>query len=408
MGMRRGVVLIVAMWIAAFLSLVLYLAMFQTKVNTQLTNHLESESIAKNSALSGIDYCVTMLLADAKVYSTTTDTWYNSESAFKKQTVGGGYFSVIKPDPNGDDTTGGMLYGIQDENALADLNYANTTVLGMVPSFDTTTAQKISDYVKNTKLETVESAMVIQEVTPDMMFGDDRNRNGTLDTLEDLNTNGTLDRGAFEYCTVWSHDRNVANDGRKRINLNSASEQEMAQFFGNTLSQNQIRMIVNRRNQKKYDAPGELLTVPSISRNDVKKVIDLVSVTDDEDLTAMLNVNTVPDRMLRKLNMPQSTVEKAIEYRKNPNADLSTIGWLLDVLDDATFISVSGSLTTRSLSYRIDVVGWVAPPSDTSTNYPKVIKRYLAVVKMDKWSKKAKIVFVKDISQLGVPYNVWE
>ncbi len=54
-------------------------------------------------------------------------------------------------------------------------------------------------------------------------MGEDLNRNGVLDKNEkDLNGNGELDPGLFEYVTVYTREPNFHADGSSLTNMNTA------------------------------------------------------------------------------------------------------------------------------------------------------------------------------------------
>src|SRR5262245_16207105 len=71
---------------------------------------------------------------------------------------------------------------------------------------------------KNGPLDTVEELLLVKGVTPGLLFGTDRNRNGRLDPGEDDGQG--FNPGWAAYLTVYSRERNVDNDGNPRINLN--------------------------------------------------------------------------------------------------------------------------------------------------------------------------------------------
>ena len=60
--------------------------------------------------------------------------------------------------------------------------------------------------------------------TSSLLVGEDRNRNGVLDKDEkDLNNNGELDPGLFEYTTVYTREPNFNPDGTTLTNLNATT-----------------------------------------------------------------------------------------------------------------------------------------------------------------------------------------
>src|SRR5262249_21726799 len=60
---------------------------------------------------------------------------------------------------------------------------------------------------------------LVKGVTPALLFGNDRNRNGILDADED-DGSGTLDRGWSAYLTVFSREQNVDSTGQPRVYIN--------------------------------------------------------------------------------------------------------------------------------------------------------------------------------------------
>ena len=81
--------------------------------------------------------------------------------------------------------------------------------------------------VKNGPFDTVEELLLVQGVTPRILFGEDHDRNGLLtpneddedDTFPPDNADGLLNRGLFPYLTVFSYEDNVSNDNKPRIYL---------------------------------------------------------------------------------------------------------------------------------------------------------------------------------------------
>jgi hypothetical protein len=65
----------------------------------------------------------------------------------------------------------------------------------------------------------LEELLLVKGVTPQLLFGNDRNRNGILDPNED-DGSGTLDRGWSAYLTIYSRERNVDANGNARIYIN--------------------------------------------------------------------------------------------------------------------------------------------------------------------------------------------
>ena len=88
---------------------------------------------------------------------------------------------------------------------------------------------KPSYRAKNRPLETIEELLSIRWFNGRILYGEDYNRNGYLDSNEDDgpeglfppdNGDGILDRGLLPYITILSWDHNWANDNKPRLNIN--------------------------------------------------------------------------------------------------------------------------------------------------------------------------------------------
>ncbi len=86
---------------------------------------------------------------------------------------------------------------------------------------DSYLAQNPSYRCKNGPLDTLEELLLVRGVTPELLFGNDRNRNGVLDPDED-DGSGAFDRGLSEYLTVYSREQNTDTAGSPRIYINDA------------------------------------------------------------------------------------------------------------------------------------------------------------------------------------------
>jgi len=178
-----------------------------------------------------------------------------------------GNFSVLAPRLDQDDRLSGVRYGLEDESARLNLNallYADKqqpgsgrTLLMGLPGMSEEIADAILDALDeddepreygcereyyaglnppyappNDQLTTVEELLLVRGVTPDLMFGRDQNRNGSIDPHE-MNvpssssdpSDGTMDRGWSAYLTLHSQERSVSSQGQPLINLNQTDLQ---------------------------------------------------------------------------------------------------------------------------------------------------------------------------------------
>ncbi|MCA9074547.1 MAG: general secretion pathway protein GspK [Planctomycetaceae bacterium] len=97
---------------------------------------------------------------------------------------------------------------------------------------------------KNGPLESVDELLLVAGVTPELLYGEDANRNGLLDPNENDgeatppfdNADGVLNPGWAEFLTVHSRESNLRPDGTPKININqpllTVLYDELAEEFG--------------------------------------------------------------------------------------------------------------------------------------------------------------------------------
>jgi DNA uptake protein ComE-like DNA-binding protein len=101
-------------------------------------------------------------------------------------------------------------------------------------------------HCKNGPLDSLEELLLVKGVTPQLLFGNDRNRNGILDPDED-DGSGTFDPGWAGYLTVFSRERNVDSTGNPRININSSDLTTLQSQLTDALGQDLANFIILAR-----------------------------------------------------------------------------------------------------------------------------------------------------------------
>ena len=243
--MRRGAIFITALGIVVILSgLVLVFA-----------QAMRTEAIASANRLSYLQADAVEQGAErwvlAQVESNPADAATITTVAAEALPVGEWLLLGPRADPT---QTQNYAFGIADESAKINLNKAPSSRLSLLPAMTTEAADCIVDWVdadstpgangaesdyysslpepyqcKNAPLETVEELLLVKNVTPDLLFGNDRNRNGVLEAREQtagglgsmFNGTGDDGRGFYNYVTVYSVEPNKSIDGTARVNVNS-------------------------------------------------------------------------------------------------------------------------------------------------------------------------------------------
>jgi len=257
---REGVVLIAVLLVVVLLSLAAYnyseVMLSEYKAADSATRALQ----ARANAASGIHYAAASLASKDFFAGTLNSNPFDNEGSFRNIAVGTsdvprfqGRFSLITPPSVDLQGSTDFRYGAIDEhgkiniNALLSVDSTGTTaktILMKLPNMTDEIADAILDWIdaddeirdngaeneyytalspgyraKNGPLDTLDELLLVRGVTPELLFGTDRNRNGMRDQSEEADSTGQ-DRGWSAFLTVYTRERNIDTDGNPRIYLN--------------------------------------------------------------------------------------------------------------------------------------------------------------------------------------------
>ena len=100
-------------------------------------------------------------------------------------------------------------------------------------------------HCKNGPLDSLEEMLLIKGVTPQLLFGNDKNRNGKLDADED--GSGQVDLGWSAYLTVHSREVNYDNSNKPRLFLNDTNLDTMAAALPAAVGEDLANFIIAAR-----------------------------------------------------------------------------------------------------------------------------------------------------------------
>ena len=266
---RPGVVLLTVLIAIVLMSLAAYNYSDLMLAEYRASDNYHKNAQARAYADSGIHYAMAVLSDPDSIGSILNGNPFDNPPVFQGHSVGGnggqqGYFTLMAPlSLNNNDASGGTcLFGVIDEGAKININawtYGGTPVLdptGTIlynmlqqlpnmtqqiaanivtwvnPNFSSSYGGVGSDYYsglsppyncKNGPLDSIEELLLVDGVTPQLLFGADYNRNGYLDQNETNDNNTTpsnFDLGWAAYLTVYSREQNLDPTGLPLINLN--------------------------------------------------------------------------------------------------------------------------------------------------------------------------------------------
>ena len=439
---RRGSIFITAMWVIVIVGALL--VVFARSMRVELIASGNRLSQAKADAIElGAEQYVLSLVDD-----TDGQAEYILDQTGEAIPVGDGYFWLLRPASN--EQT--YEFGITDEAGKVNLSTAVEPQLMMLPGMTQEAADSIlawqdptgkvtgvgagTNYyntlpepykAKASQLETVEETLLVKGVTPDLLFGVDRNRNGVIDPSESGKTSSMANaygiisnRGIFPFVTVYTMEANTDSLGQARVNVNS-SAQAVAATGGraatpqagrgggppdnpalrNALTQAglpaaRVNAVVSRAaTAGPFANLFDFAKKVELSPQELRQVADRLTWTDQKMLTGLINVNTAPREVLLTLpGLQEADADALIAQRQR--TDTTSIAWVAEALTTDKAALIGATITNRSYWYSADIVA--------ASGDGRGFKRVRIVV--DARNTPAKIVFRKDLTSFGWPLPV--
>jgi type II secretory pathway component PulK len=295
-----------------------------------------------------------------------------------------------------------IAFGFIDEASKLNLNYASSNMLIMLPGMTSDLAASILAWrstntsstsggaesdtymrlnppylCKNAHFETVDELRLINNMTMDILYGEDANLNGILDANENDgdklppsdNQDGLLNPGIAEYLTVYTREPGANTNGVPRFNVtaynpdDSTAQSNLVSLLDtNNLPQADVNQIRNRINT--YVRGGgtirstlQFYTVSGMNVTDFAKIEPLIR---GATLSGLVNINTASATVLTSIlpNNDIGTANQIITYRQAnaSNTDnLTSVAWLAQAVDQATALAMGPYITGRSYQYMADV-----------------------------------------------------
>jgi hypothetical protein len=262
---RSGVVLFSVLVIIAILILVGY--QFFNLMNAEFAATIASNKVlqSRHLAESGVNY-TSFVLTHPETAGLSADgvsplvyppAAYDNSQLFHMRPVAGGdtgtrgYFSVVSlrdaTDPLA--PSQGFRFGVEDENGKINLNTLvlrdqgnqAKNILSRLPNMNEDLADAILKWIKpsdgsdsltysslgytpkNGALESLEELLFVRGMTPRLLLGNDRSRNGRIEPDED-DSGGVIDPGLARYVTLYSRELDIDSTGLPRTFLNDKTD----------------------------------------------------------------------------------------------------------------------------------------------------------------------------------------
>jgi type II secretory pathway component PulK len=423
---QSGTVLIVTLWVVLVLAgLALVFARSMRVAAAVSANHvasLQAECIAGGA----LQYVVAKITEGLELLGTDAAAYFEAMPVGEE-----GFFWVLQSNLESDQE---LTYGLTDEAGKINLNSASEEMLLNLPGMTAELAASIIDWrdtdsdvttggaedeyyllqatpynCKNGPLETVHEILLIKGASEELLYGEDTNLNGILDPQENDgdesdppdNADGRLDRGFYDYVTVYSTESNVDAEGNTRINITDASAiSDLQTLLQETFKEERALEIVMNSGISSSQSFSSILQFYYRSRmtfEEFSAIADKLTTSSETTLPGLVNVNRAPQEVLMCLpGLEEADVEALLDYRSTnfSSEEPNSIAWVTEVLDQTKATGIGAYITVHSNQYSADIVALSANG--------RAYQRYKAVIDTQGTPR---VVYWRTLTHFGCPLD---
>jgi len=384
---------VLVLWVMVVLGAVAMPLAYASHLRLQATATLGQGTQALYLARAGVEKAISDLVAKRDGSQAAADYRESDSVPYSNVPLGEGSWTLFA----GWDESQKPVYGIMDESAKINVLTADESVLSQIPGLTAQIVAGILSLRQSGDLRCLADLLRIDGVDPALLYGQDVSGNGLGDPSRTAGPDDDsadaepepVEPGVAAYLTCCSVARNVTSDGQKRVNLASASKDELMKAIPDLTSQ-EADSIVARRGQQAFKSIADLLDVPlaqpgaqpppgqsglpssgmppgtspgqggSISpgssgtsggaagspstgqsagstqmafdQNRLKQIADYVCLTNDETIKGLVNINTADARVLVCLpGITDVIAAEIVRTRERRQDGFRTVADLLDI-----------------------------------------------------------------------------
>ncbi len=435
---RRGIALIVVLWLLVILALLTVSlatdARTEMLISTRTTDELRVRAICDSAVERAIAQIRAEELQEIPSFELLS-AWRDDEDAFRGVPLDHGRFWVVfgEADP-GDGRE--VRWGARDETGRLDINVASRDQLLALELLDEEIVDAIIDWrdgddeisengaevdyygtldppyrPKNGPIESLEELLLVRDLTEAVLWGEDRNRNGLLDPSEDDGDqsfppddgDGELDRGLADFITLFTRTPDVNAAGEARLDANGGDQNEIETRLTDAgLDGAALEAVLDRLDGgQPITSIGELAILPEVDETAFAIIHDELTVRGGgQMLPGLINVNTAPRQVIAGIPvagegepLDDSEIDAILSGRASGDGSLESPAWLLRVLPPERLAEIIDSVTTRSWQFMIHAVARL--------DDRPVMRRVEVLV--DRSYQPYRVYYERDITSLGFP-----
>lgn len=424
----RGAALVTALAVVIILSSLLLVFARQMQTEARATRNYESQLQARLIA-EGVARAIQIDLQNAMASSEPLALQSVPTEAGR---VGDGLYWIIQPNWDEPDQ---RSYGLISEAGKLSLNAATAEQLELLPEMTAEIAGAIVDWrdtdqeesesgaesnyylaqdppynAKDGDFETIEELLMVRDVDPTELFGEDANRNGMLEPNEndgsermpDDNSDNNLTHGLYAYTTVYAKQPNTNPEtGEPRVNVNQSGQQELLDVLQTVFESNRATELSNRIIAERPHRSLLACYIDSeITTDEAGLLTGKLTTRQEEVLTGLVDVNHASAAVLDTLpGLEPGDGDTIVAARRTTDTTDGSPMWLVDALGPEKAKAIGSAITTESYQFTADIVA----VSANGRGYC----RLRVVFDCSEASERVapNIVYMKDLTNLGWPLD---
>jgi DNA uptake protein ComE-like DNA-binding protein len=448
---QKGLILLIVLWMMVVLAILgtsyYHLSTLEFLTTKNDLDKFEAELLAESALYMAF---ADLTEESTKGYTDLSGDWAGAGQLYEEATLGKGLFQIYTDDVYSEE--GGTCFGLRDENSKLNINTATKEMIQKLPGMNAARAAAIIDWrdadsevtrggaeqeyyseltppitPRNGPFVTLEELLMVKNITPRRLYGEDANRDGILQTAENDrakndppdNGDGKLDRGLLPYITIYSYEKNVNAKGEKRLNINTATAEQLKERLKGKVPDTKIDHLITAREKKKVESvvdlvadtgksgsgsedsssgntkrkkggggkrknkgnsrggesesasagaksstsEAELPAEAMLTEDEFKEACDDITTDDSETLPGVVNVNTAPKEVLLCLpGMTDSLAESILARRGADQQAFASTGELISLegMNLDTFKGLYPLVSVRSNVFEARAVGYLS------------------------------------------------
>lgn len=427
---RRGAAFIVALLVITLLASVALLFARQMRTEALAASNHTAHTQARWIAMGVLDAVrgdLTQSLQNGEYPRLDTVQVDGAEMA-------GGYYWIL----GHDDDESSYAFGLIGESGKLHLSVANAESLVELPGVSEDLAAAIVDWrdgdsdvspggaeseyyssrqppytARDGSFETVDELLLVKGMTPEILYGEDRNRNGVLDANERDgdenppadNGDNTLDLGLIDLLTVYSLEANQTLAGEDRANLNQPNG-ELLEALTEALEEKRGTEVFGLvQTQRPYQNLLDFYVRANLTEAEFDSLFDKITAEGNNNLRGLVDLYTAPSAVIDAIEgMDPGDGELIVAGRPVLQAEEQPagLGWVTDLIGNDKAIDVGARVTNHSRQYTADII---AVTKDGRSFCRLRVVLDTRVVTDDDNVSLPRILYLEDLTHLGWPLS---